>query len=121
MGTPSAQGSSHFAEYPICVESILAYHRLPVSTIIALEDGEAENGRTMGRIEDVEPGDLRLPPSRQDGPNVSRYFEQVQRFGGRMDNMPTIEVTQGKDGELMINNGVTRAVRVFSCQCLFQG
>lgn len=28
--------------------------------------------------------------------------------------MPRIEVTEGKGGELMINNGVTRAVRVFN-------
>lgn len=26
--------------------------------------------------------------------------------------MPTIEVTEGRDGELMINNGVTRATRI---------
>ncbi len=28
--------------------------------------------------------------------------------------MPRIEVTVGRDGEMMINNGVTRAVRVFN-------
>ncbi len=26
--------------------------------------------------------------------------------------MPTLEVSQGTDGELMINNGVTRATRI---------
>ena len=29
-----------------------------------------------------------------------------------MQGMPTIEVSQGSDGELMINDGVTRATRV---------
>ena len=68
----------------------------------------------MERFRDVDPGDLRLPPSRQDGPSTRRYRSQVQRFGGRSEGMPRIEVTEGKDGELMINNGVTRAVRVFN-------
>ena len=68
----------------------------------------------MPRFLDVDPGDLRLPPSREDGPVASRYQSQVQRFGGSIDRMPRIEVTAGKDNELMINNGVTRAVRVFN-------
>jgi len=68
----------------------------------------------MERFFEVDPGDLRLPPSRQEGPNASRYRRQVYQFGGNTDEMPTIEATEGRDGELMINNGVTRAVRVFN-------
>lgn len=68
----------------------------------------------MERFRDIDPGDLRLPPSRQDGPSTPRYQRQVQRFGGRTEGMPRIEVTEGRNGELMINNGVTRAVRVFN-------
>jgi hypothetical protein len=29
-----------------------------------------------------------------------------------MDGMLPVEVTEGRDGELMINNGVTRATRI---------
>jgi hypothetical protein len=68
----------------------------------------------MERLREVDPGDLHLPHSRQDGPNASRYHAQVERFGGSTEGMPRIEVTHGKGGELMINNGVTRAVRVFN-------
>ncbi len=66
------------------------------------------------RFRDVDPGDLRLPPSRPDGPSPHRYRTQVQRFGRKTDGMPVSEVTECKNGELMINNGVTRAVRVFN-------
>jgi hypothetical protein len=65
------------------------------------------------RFQEVEPGDLRLPPNRQDGAVPSRYHRQVQDFGGGQNGMPRIEVTEGKDGLLMINNGVTRATRIY--------
>lgn len=61
---------------------------------------------------DVDPGDLRLAPGRQDGPVPARYHDQVRRFGASTQGMPSIEVSRGKDGELMINNGVTRATRI---------
>ena len=68
----------------------------------------------MDRFREVDPGDLHLPPSRPDGPNAARYQRQVQRYGGRVKGIPTLEVAEGKHGAFMINNGVTRAVRVFN-------
>jgi len=66
----------------------------------------------MLRIIKVDPGVLRLPPGRQDGSVVERYFDQVQKFQGNTAGMPLVQVTEGKGGELMINDGVTRAVRI---------
>src|SRR5438874_2449477 len=64
------------------------------------------------RFRDVDPGDLRLPPGRQNGAVVSRYQQQVQDFGSGMAGMTPVEVTEGQGLELMINNGVTRATRI---------
>lgn len=67
----------------------------------------------MPTFRDVDPGDLHLPPGRQDGAVASRYHDQVKKYGAGMTGMPTIEVTEGRDGEMMINNGVTRATRIY--------
>ena len=66
----------------------------------------------MPTFRDVDPGDLRLSPGRQDGAVASRYHKQVKDYGAGMTGMPPIEVTEGRDGLLMINNGVTRATRI---------
>ena len=66
----------------------------------------------MANIRMVDPGELRLPPGRQSGPDLWRLQEQIGEFGAATESMPPILVTEGKNGELMINNGVTRAVRV---------
>ncbi len=66
----------------------------------------------MPTFRDIDPGDLRLPPSRQDGAVPFRYHRQVSAYGAATTGMPVIEVTAGRDGELMINNGVTRATRI---------
>jgi hypothetical protein len=68
----------------------------------------------MARFIEVEPGELRLPSGRQEGAVAKRYFDQVRRFGDKTDGMPVIQVTEGQDGELMINDGVTRAMRIHS-------
>jgi hypothetical protein len=60
----------------------------------------------------VEPGRLRLPPSRRDGADLLKLAEQYRRFGLSVVGMPPLEVTEGAGGELMINDGVTRATRV---------
>jgi hypothetical protein len=66
----------------------------------------------MSTFRDVDPGDLRLPPARQNGAIPSRYRKQVTAHGANTSGMPIVEVTEGRDGELMINNGVTRAMRI---------
>jgi len=60
----------------------------------------------------IEPGRLRLPPSRISGADPMKLAEQYKRFGKSIAGMPPIEVTAGANGELMINDGVTRATRI---------
>lgn len=60
----------------------------------------------------VEPGGLRLPPSRRSGADPVKLADQYRRHGADTDGMPPLEVTEGSGGELMINDGVTRATRV---------
>ena len=67
----------------------------------------------MSFLKFVDPGDLRLPSSRQDGPDSLRYVRQVAKYGGSTASMPRILVTEGSNDELKINDGVTRAMRVF--------
>ena len=67
----------------------------------------------MERWREVDPGSLRLAPGRQDGAKRSKYWHQVRQFGATMTDMPPIEVTEGQNGELMINDGVTRATRCY--------
>jgi len=61
---------------------------------------------------DVDPRTLRLPTSRSTGADPVKLTRQIARHGSAVMGMPVIEVTRGKDGELMINSGVTRATRV---------
>ena len=61
---------------------------------------------------DVDPRTLRLPGSRRSGADPMKLQRQIAQFGNSLDGMPTLEVSRGTDGELVINNGVTRAMRV---------
>jgi hypothetical protein len=63
-------------------------------------------------IVSIDPGDLRLPPSRQSGADPFKLAEQIRRFGDDVAGMPRVLVTRGANGLLMINDGVTRAVRI---------
>ena len=60
----------------------------------------------------VLPGDLRVPSSRRAGADPTKLADQIRRFGAATSGMPAIQVTECADGELMINDGVTRATRV---------
>ena len=64
------------------------------------------------RFQDVDPRRLRLPPPRASGADPFKLQGQIARHGNSTQGMPVIEVTQGANGELMINSGVTRATRV---------
>jgi hypothetical protein len=72
----------------------------------------------LNMIRLVDPGDLKLSTGRQDGAKRSKYLQQVQQFGAETFGMPPIEVTEGREGQLMINDGVTRATR---CHYLASG
>jgi hypothetical protein len=61
---------------------------------------------------DVDPCCLRLPPSRAQGADPYKLQVQIARFGRSTSGMPALEVYRGRDGELMISDGVTRATRV---------
>lgn len=61
---------------------------------------------------DVDPRTLRLPASRRSGADPLKLHRQIARFGKSVQGLPPLEVSRGSDGELVINNGVTRATRV---------
>ena len=63
-------------------------------------------------ILDIDPGLLHLPPSRASGADPYRLAQQTRQFGVTATGMPMLQVTRGRDGELMINDGVTRATRL---------
>jgi len=61
---------------------------------------------------DVDPRTLRLPGSRRSGTDPVKLHRQLAQFGTSTQGMPPLEVSRGTDGELVINNGVTRATRI---------
>lgn len=61
---------------------------------------------------DVDPRRLRLPGSRRSGADPVKLQRQIARFGASIQGLPPLEVSRGTDGELVINDGVTRATRV---------
>jgi hypothetical protein len=63
-------------------------------------------------ILDIDPGSLRLPPSRHQGADPVKLARHLARFGKSVSGMPILEVTRAANGELVINSGVTRATRV---------
>jgi len=68
----------------------------------------------MGEREflEVDPAGLHLPGSRRDGADPVKLQRQFARFGSSTIGMPPLEVSRGSDGELVINDGVTRATRI---------
>ena len=61
---------------------------------------------------DVDPAELRLPPSRLSGADPYKLQHQIARFGKSITGMPPVWVYEGSDGALEIVNGVTRATRI---------
>ncbi len=59
----------------------------------------------------VDPGDLYLPPSRDQGADPVKLARQISRYGSSLDGMPVLQVVRGESGNLRINDGVTRATR----------
>ena len=66
----------------------------------------------MGRILNVLPGELRLPPSRASGAVPSKLAVQIAKYGASTEGMPPVWVTLAADNELVIIDGVTRATRI---------
>jgi hypothetical protein len=65
----------------------------------------------MPEFLDVDPGELYLPPSRRQGADAGKLARQISKHGSSLDGMPPLELIRGKDGQLRINDGVTRATR----------
>jgi hypothetical protein len=70
--------------------------------------------RRMGSTEvlDVDPRTLRLPPARASGADPVKLQRQIAKHGKSTAGMPPLWVYRCSDGELQINDGVTRATRV---------
>lgn len=60
----------------------------------------------------VDPKTLRLPPTRLQGADPRKLQRQIANHGKSTKGMPLLWVSRGKDGELMVMDGVTRATRV---------
>jgi hypothetical protein len=61
---------------------------------------------------DVDPRELRVPPSRPHGADPLKLQRQIARFGASTVEMPPLIVYEGTDGVLVVYNGVTRATRI---------
>ena len=59
----------------------------------------------------VQPGLLRVSPMRPEGADPMKLQDQFNEFGFSTEDMPPIEVALGMGREMMINNGMTRAIR----------
>jgi hypothetical protein len=64
------------------------------------------------RFLDVDPRELRVPPSYPTGADPYKLQRQIARFGSASAGMLPILVYEGADGALLIYNGVTRATRI---------
>lgn len=61
---------------------------------------------------EVDPAELRLPPSRASGADPWKLHKQIQKHGSSKDGIPPIFVYEDPDGNLEIIDGVTRATRM---------
>jgi hypothetical protein len=65
----------------------------------------------MPEFRDIDPRELRLPPSRQQGADPAKLQRQIALYGRSTAGMPPLIVYESSDGELVVYNGVTRATR----------
>lgn len=63
-------------------------------------------------IRDVDPAELRLPPSRIGGADPVKLHRQIVKHGTSVVGMPPLIAYEGSDGVLELSDGVTRATRV---------
>jgi hypothetical protein len=63
-------------------------------------------------VREVDPNNLRLPPSRDSGADPWKLHQQIKKFGASKDGMPPIFVYENPDGVLEVSDGVTRATRI---------
>ena len=63
-------------------------------------------------IREVDPNELRLPPSRASGAEPWKLHQGIRQFGSSKVGMPPIFLYEDPDGVLEISDGVTRATRI---------
>jgi hypothetical protein len=61
---------------------------------------------------EVDPAELRLPPSRASGADPWKLHQQIRQFGSSKDGIPPIFAYEDPDGVLEVSDGVTRATRI---------
>jgi hypothetical protein len=61
---------------------------------------------------DVDPRELRVPSSRQQGADPAKLQLQISLYGKSAVGMPPPWVFEAPDGVLVLYNGVTRATRI---------
>jgi hypothetical protein len=66
----------------------------------------------MPDFRDVDPSELRVPPSSRQGADPGKLARQISRFGRSSVGMPPPWAYEGSDGVLLLYNGVTRATRI---------
>jgi len=66
----------------------------------------------MTDLRDVDPRELRVPPSRHQGADPFKLARQISLFAASSKGMPSPWAYEGSDGVLMLYNGVTRATRI---------
>ena len=66
----------------------------------------------MPDFRDVDPRQLRVPPSRRRGADPAKLERQIALFGRSAVGMPPPWVYEGSDGVLVLYDGVTRATRI---------
>ena len=66
----------------------------------------------MTDFREVDPAELRVPPSRAEGADPEKLSRQIYLFGRSTEGMPLPWVYEGADGALVLYNGVTRATRI---------
>ena len=66
----------------------------------------------MPDFRDVDPAELRVPPSRAQGADPFKLARQISLFGSSSVGMQPPTVYEGLDGILMLYIGVTRATRM---------
>ena len=66
----------------------------------------------MSELRNVDPTELRVPPSRRQGADPAKLARQISLFGNSTIGMPPPWIYEGVDGVLILFNGVTRATRI---------
>lgn len=66
----------------------------------------------MADFRDVDPRELRVPPSMRQGADPAKLARQISLYGRSAAGMSPLWAYEGTDGVLMVYNGVTRATRI---------